>query len=97
MSTGVIYQTRKKITTRLNLPLHMIWAGRSDHLVGDMTPLAGMYSSFVGEERGSLEWSSIPRPARSVMLQKREEKKQNNMISQKTSRKAQKLWRLMQF
>ena len=40
MSTGVLYQTRKKIRKRLNLLLHMIWADRRDHLVGDMTPLA---------------------------------------------------------
>ena len=31
-----------EITTRLNLTLHMIWYGTRDHLVGDMTPLAGM-------------------------------------------------------
>ena len=42
MSTSVIYQTRKKIITRLKLPLHMIWADRRDHLVGDMTPLSGI-------------------------------------------------------
>ena len=38
---------KEKIRTRLNLPLHMIWAIRRDHLVGDMTPLAGMPSSLV--------------------------------------------------
>ena len=70
MSTGVLYQTRKKIRTRLNLPLHMIWAGIRDHMVGDMTPRVGMPSSFVGEARVSLEWSSIPRPVGSVMLQR---------------------------
>ena len=59
----------------------MIWAGRKDHLLGDMNPLAGMLSSSVGEARGSLEWSSIPRPTGSVMLHKKEEKKQKNMIS----------------
>ena len=42
ISTGVLYQTREKITTRLKLPLHMIWSGRRDHLVGYMTPLAGI-------------------------------------------------------
>ena len=42
MSTGVIYQTREKITTRLNLTLHIIWDARRDHLVGDMNPIAGM-------------------------------------------------------
>ena len=57
----------------------MIWAGRSDHLLGDMTPPAGMPSSLLGEASKSLEWSSIPRPARSVMLRKIEEKKQNKM------------------
>ena len=90
MSTGVFYKTRKKIATRLNLPLHMTWADIRDHLVGDMTPLAGMPSSFMKEERGSLEWSSIPRPAGSVMLQKREENKQKNLSAQRTSREAQK-------
>ena len=64
----------------------MIWAGRGDHMVGDMIPLAGMPSSLVGKARGSLEWSSIPRYAGSVMLQKREEKKQNNMSSKRTPR-----------
>ena len=39
---------KEKIRTRLNLLLHMIWAGRRDHLVGDMTPLVCMPSSFVG-------------------------------------------------
>ena len=87
MLTGVLYQTRK--------PLHTIWAGRRDHLVGDMTPLAGMPSSLVEEARGSLEWSSIPRHAGSVMLQKREDKNQNYIRAQRTSREAQKLWRLL--
>ena len=96
MSTGVLYKTRKKITI-LNLPLHMIWVGRRDHLVGDMTPLAGMTSSLLGEARGSLEWSSITRPAVSVTLQKIEEKNQKNMSFQRTSRESQKVWRLLQF
>ena len=52
MSTGVLDQTRGKIITRLNLPLHMIWAGRKDHLIGDMTPVEGMTSLLVGEARG---------------------------------------------
>ena len=73
----------------------MIWDVRRDHLVGDMTPLAGMYSSFVGEERGSLEWSSITRPDRSVMLQKRKEEKHKNMSAQRTSMEAQKVWRIL--
>ena len=75
----------------------MIWAGRRDHLVVDMVPLAGMPSSLVGEARGSLGWSSIPRPAGSVMLQKREDKKQKNMNAQRTLRGAQKVWRLLQY
>ena len=73
----------------------MLWAGRRDHLVGDMTPLAGMPSSLAGEARGSLEWSSIPRPSGSVMLQKREENNQNNMNAQRTLREAKKIWRLL--
>ena len=51
MSNGVIYQTREK-KTRLNLPLNIIWSGRRDHMVGDITTLAGMTSSLVGEARG---------------------------------------------
>ena len=70
MSTGMLYQTKGEIKTRLNLPLHMICSGRRDHMVGYMTPLAVMPSSLVGEARGSLEWSSILRPVGSVMLQK---------------------------
>ena len=79
----------------LNLPLHMIWAGRIYHLLGDMNPLASMPSSFVVEERVSLEFSSITRPAGIVMLRKRKKDKQNKMSSQRTSREAQKVWRLM--
>ena len=60
-----------------------------------MTPLAGMTSSLMKEARGSLEWSSIPRPAGSVMLHKIEEEEKKNMISQRTSREAQKVWRLL--
>ena len=55
MSTVAIYRTRGETITRLNLPLHMIWAGRNDPLVGEMTPLAGMPSSLVGVARVSLE------------------------------------------
>ena len=95
MSTGVIYQTSKTIITRLNLLLHMIWAGRKDHLVGDMNPLSGMPSSLMVEARGSLELSSIPRPAGSVMLQKKEENNKKNMSAQRTSRGPQNLWRLL--
>ena len=95
MSTGVIYQRRKKITTRLNLPLHMIWAVRRYHLVGNMTPLESMPSSLVEEARRSFQWSSIPRPDVIVMQQKKEEKKHNNMSSQRTLREAKKVWRLL--
>ena len=72
MLTDVNYQTSKIIITRLNLPLHIIWSDRLDHMVGDMNPLAVMTSSLVEKARGSLEWSSIPRPAVSVVLWKRE-------------------------
>ena len=68
----------------------MIWAGRRDHLVVDMTPLAGIPSSLFVEARVSLEWYSITRPAGSVMLRKIVEENQKNMSSQKTSREAQK-------
>ena len=74
----------------------MIWDGRRDHLVGDMTPLAGMPSSLVGEARVSLEWSSITKPSVSMILHKIEEKNQNNMIAQRTLKEDQKLWRLLQ-
>ena len=53
MFTGVLYRKILKMRTVLNLLLHMIQAGRRDHLVGDMTPLAFMPTSFVGEARGS--------------------------------------------
>ena len=54
----------------------MIWDGRRDHLVGDMTDLSGMHSSLVVTAMGSLEWSSITRPPLIVMMQKRMEKNQ---------------------
>ena len=97
MSTGVIYQTGKKIRTRLNLPLNMICTGRRYHIVGDMNPLAGIPSPLVGEARGSLEWSSITRPSVSVMLRKIEDNNKKKIISQRTSRESQKVWRLMKF
>ena len=81
----------------LNLPLHMIWADKRDNLLEDMTPLVGMPLSLVGESRGSLEWSSIPRSAVSVMLQKIEEKNYNITRFQRTSREAQNVWRLLKF
>ena len=58
----------------------MIWAGRRDHLVVYMTSISGRPSSSVGEERGSFEWSSIPRPTGSLMLRKIEEKKKNMSV-----------------
>ena len=61
---------KEKIRTRWNLPLHMTWAGRRDHLGRDMTPPVDTPSSLVQGARGSSEWSSIPRPAGSLMLQK---------------------------
>ena len=75
----------------------MIWVVRRDHLVVDMTPLAGMPSSLVVEAKVSLEWFSIPRPSGIIMLWKREDKKHNNMSSQVTLREAEKLWRILQF
>ena len=62
---------KEKKTTRLNLPLHTTWAGRRDHLGGDMTPPEDTPSSSGQGARGSLEWYYIKRPARSVMLRKR--------------------------
>ena len=56
---------------------------------------AGMGVPLVEEARGFLEWYSIPRPARSVMLQKREEKNQKHMSAQRTWRKAEKVWRIL--
>ena len=44
ISTGVLNRKREKTRTRLNLPLRMIWSGRSDHMVGGMTPLDRMPS-----------------------------------------------------
>ena len=60
-----------------------------------MTLLAGMPSSLVEEARGSFEWSSIPSPSGSVMLQKIEEKNQKNMNAQRTSRESEKALRLL--
>ena len=93
MVTGVLYRTKTKKITRLNLPCNMIWAGRRDHMVGDTTPLQGMPSSSAEEERESSEWSSIPRPVGSVTLQKRKEKKQKNMSAQRTLSEDQKVWK----
>ena len=83
-----------KKRTRLNLPCNMIWAGRRDHLVGDTTPLQDMTSSSAEEKMESSEWSYIPRPVGITTLQKRKEKNQKNMSSQRTPREAQKVWKL---
>ena len=56
-----------------------------------MTPPADTPLSSGQGARGSLVRSSIQRPAGSVMLRKREDKKQKNMSAQRTSREAQKL------
>ena len=87
---------KEKIKTRFNLLLYMIWVVRRDHMVVDMTPLADIHSSLVVEAKLSLEWFSIPRPSGSMMLWKREEKKHDNMSSQRTPREAQ-VWRILQF
>ena len=86
-----------KNNNKVNLPLNMVWAVKRDHLVGDITPLAGMPSSLVEEARVSLEWSSITGPARSEMLQKIEDNKHKNMSAQRTSRGAPKVWRLLHY
>ena len=62
-----------------------------------MTPTADTPSSSGQEARGSPEWSSIQRPAANVTLKKTEDNKKNNMRAQRTSREAQKVWRLLQF
>ena len=93
MVTGVIYRTNKK-KNKVKLTVQYDMAGRRDHLVGDTTPIQDMPSSSTEEKRESLEWSSIPRLVGSANLQKRKEKKQNNMSAQRTSREAQKVWKL---
>ena len=62
----------EKKKTRLNLLLHTTWAGRRDHLGGDMTPPVNTPSSSGRGARGSSEWFSIQRPVGSVMLRIRE-------------------------
>ena len=84
MVIGVIYWTKTKKRTRLNLPFNMIWADIRDHLVGDTTPLQDMPSSLAEEKRESSEWSSITRPVGSATLHKRKERKQKNMSAQRT-------------
>ena len=84
MVTGVIYRTKTKKRTRLNLPCNMIRADRRDHLVGDTTPLQDLPSSSAEEKRESLEWSYITRPVVSATLQKRKDKKQKSMSAQRT-------------
>ena len=79
-----------------NSPLHMIWAGRRDHMEGYITPIAGMPSSSVGYLRELLVWYSIQRPDESVMIQIRGEREKNNMSTQGTLREDLKVWRLVQ-
>ena len=74
----------KKRRTRLNIPIHGIWDGRRDHLVGDITPLADLCGRIKGVVGMVL------------MLRKIDEKKHKNMNSQRTSREYEKLWRLLQ-
>ena len=59
MCNIVLNQTRKEIKTKSKSLLHMIWAGRSDHLEGDITPIAGMNLSSVVYLRVLLVWYSI--------------------------------------
>ena len=75
---------KEKIKPRLNLLLHTIRSVRRDHLVVDMTHVAGIPSSVVLEAKVSLEWLFFPRPSGSMMLWKREYKKYNNTRSQRT-------------
>ena len=77
--------------------LNVTRAGRRYHLGVDITPPSDTPSSSGQGERGSSEWSYIKRPSGSVMLWKREEKKQKNMSAQRTSREARKVWRLLKF
>ena len=74
----------------------MKWAGQRDNLEGDMTPLAGMPSSSEVYLKTSFVSSSIQMPDKIIILWIRDEKKQRNMISQRTLREALKVWRLMQ-
>ena len=46
-------QTDNEKKTRLNLLLHTTWAGRRDHLGGDMTPPVDTPSPSVQGARGS--------------------------------------------
>ena len=84
----MVCSNRQLKETRLNLLLHTTWAGRRDHLGGYMTPPVDTPSSSGQGARGPSEWSSIQRPAGSVMLRKIEEKKHNNMSAQRTLREA---------
>ena len=47
----------EKTTTRLNLLLHTKWAGRRDHLGGDMNPPVDMPSYLGKGVKGSSEWT----------------------------------------
>ena len=94
MVTGVISQTntKKKNKVKLTVQYDMGWQKRSSVRRYDSS--SGHAFIIGGEKRESSEWSSIPRPVGSATLQKRKEKKQKNMSSQRTSREAQKVWKL---
>ena len=62
----------------------MIWASRGGHMAGNMTPLLGIPLSLEGYPRALLAWLYIQRPSKSVMMWVIGQKKQNNMIDQKT-------------
>ena len=81
MWTGLIYQTRggnKKV--KLTVTYYMCWKKISSGRRYESSD--GRAFIVCGRSKGSLGWSSITRPAGSVMLQKREEKKQKNMSAQ---------------
>ena len=69
----------------------MGWQKRSSDIIYESS---NGHALIIG---GRSKGSSIPRTAISVMLRKREEKKQKNMSVQRTSREDQKVWRLLQF
>ena len=73
----------------------MAWSSIRDPPAADMIPPEDTPSSLGQGARESLKWSSITSPVGSVTLHKIEEKKHKNMSSQRTSRGAQKVWRLL--
>ena len=75
----------------------MIWGGRTDCIVEDMTYLVGMPLSLAGFPVGLSLWYSIQSNSKIVMLKIIGEKRQNNMSDQRNSREALKIWRLVQF